>query len=348
MSTSKNLSVSQALFGELDDGTRRRFGLPSPDGKGRDEEPAPRLAEAGLTPDEVSLRDLDGSDLVAIGKNTVKKIGEDRVTAIAAGVTFFGLLSLFPALTALVSIYGLVADPATITQHLDMLSGLLPSGALDIIRNQVEAIVSAPGAALSVAGLVGLLAAFYSANGGMKALLSALNVAFFQSETRGFLRLNVVAMCFTLAGLVLIVLMLMTVAVIPMILSWLPLPVDADNAKLLALLRWPLVFAVLILALAAVYRWGPSSPNTRWRWVSPGAVFAGFALVVASMLFSWYAANFANYNETYGSLGAVIGLMMWLWLGATIILIGAEINSAIEMRMRKLAGAPPPGEGEET
>lgn len=332
--------VYDALFGPLDDKTRRRFGLPRSD--------AEAFGHAGPRVDrprqEMTLWKLRFRDVVAITKATFRQIGDDRVTAVAGGVTFFGLLSLFPAITAFVSIYGLIADPATITRHLDVLESFLPTGALDIIRTQVESIAASPSSVLSLAGIMGLLIAFYSANGGMKALLSALNVAFYQKETRGFLQLNLVAMGFTLCGLLLLALMLGVVAVIPILLQWIPLP--GDSAMTISLLRWPVLFMVLVLALAAIYRWGPAAPDARWRWISPGAVFASVALVGASMLFSWYAANFANYNETYGSLGAAIGLMMWLWLSATIVLVGAEINSEVQRRMRQISGEPLAGSGD--
>ena len=328
--------VLDALFGDLDDPTRRRFGMKT---EGDPAAAAPeRPATAGAPHKDVGLRDLGMADLWAIAQATLAQIGTDRVTAVAGGITFFGLLSLFPALTAFVSIYGLVADPATIAGHLDMLESFLPQGALDIIRGQVQAITSSPGTALSLAGIGGLLVAFYSANGGMKALLSALNVAFFQTETRGFLRLNIVSMMFTLGGLVLILLMLGMIAVIPILLQMLPLP--ENTSRWIGLIRWPIMFGVLILALAALYRWGPDAPDSRWRWISPGAVLAAVLLVITSVLFSWYAANFANYNETYGSLGAVIALMMWLWLAATIVLVGAEVNSEIERHLKRLAGVP--------
>ncbi|MDP5307811.1 YihY/virulence factor BrkB family protein [Paracoccus spongiarum] len=315
------------MLDDLDDDTRRRFGLAGVGAR-------PRSGRIGP----------GGGDVIAILRRTVDMIGEDRVTAVAGGITFFGLLSLFPAITAFVSIYGLVADPATITRHLDILQALLPEGALDIIRTQIESIAATPGSVLSLAGMVGLLAAFYSANGGMKALLSALNVAMFQTETRGFLRLNLVAMGFTLGGLLILATMLAVVAVVPILLEWLPdwLPLSADGAALVSLLRWPLLFMVLVLSLAAVYRWGPAIRGPQRRRVAPGAIIAAVALVATSMLFSWYAANFANYNETYGSLGAVIGLMMWLWLSATIVLSGAELNAAIEHRLREIAGQDAP------
>jgi membrane protein len=332
--------VYDALFGPLDDKTRRRFGLPRSDAEAFGHAD-PRVDRPRQ---EMTLWKLRFRDVVAITKATFRQIGDDRVTAVAGGVTFFGLLSLFPAITAFVSIYGLIADPATITRHLDVLESFLPTGALDIIRTQVESIAASPSSVLSLAGIMGLLIAFYSANGGMKALLSALNLAFYQKETRGFLQLNLVAMGFTLCGLLLLALMLGVVAVIPILLQWIPLP--GDSAMTISLLRWPVLFMVLVLALAAIYRWGPAAPDARWRWISPGAVFASVALVGASMLFSWYAANFANYNETYGSLGAAIGLMMWLWLSATIVLVGAEINSEVQRRMRQIAGEPLAGSGD--
>lgn len=325
--------VLDALFGDLDDPTRKRFGMKT-DGTPDANSPS-RPRPAGK---DVGLRDLGKDEWMEIAKSTFNQIGTDRVTAVAGGITFFGLLSLFPAITALVSIYGLVADPATISGHLDLLQSFLPQGALDIIRGQVEAITSSPGTVLSLAGLGGLLVAFYSANGGMKALLSALNVAFFQAETRGFLRLNVVSMAFTLGGLVLIVLMLGVIAVIPIVLQMLPLA--ESTSTWVAVVRWPIMFGVLILALAALYRWGPDVPDSRWRWISPGAVLAAVGLVITSILFSWYAANFADYNETYGSLGAVIALMMWLWFASTVVLVGAEVNSEIERHLKKLAGVP--------
>lgn len=329
---SSSPGVLDALFGDLDDRTRRRFGLET-DGPPAADRPRPHPAGP-----EVGLRDMGKDDWLTVGKSVYTQIGADRVTSVAGGITFFGLLSLFPALTALVSIYGLVADPATIAGHLDMLRSFLPASALDIIREQVASITASPETALSVAGIFGLLIAFYSANGGMKAMLSALNVAFYQSETRSFLRLNLMSAAFTLAGLVMIIGMLGVVAVLPIALKLLPVP--GSTEMWVSLIRWPILFALLILALAGLYRWGPAAPKSRWRWVSPGAAVAAVGLVVISILFSWYAANFADYNETYGSLGAVVALMTWLWLASTVVLIGAEINSELEAHLKRLAGVP--------
>lgn len=323
-------SVRDALLGDLDDGTRARYGLvpPGGDGSGPATEGEPRRG------------------LVGIVRETAERISEDRVSAVAGGVTFFALLSLFPAITAFVSLYGLAADPARIAAHLDLLAAFLPEGALQIVRGQVEAIAASSGSLLSLAGLGGLAVALYSANGGMKALLSALNVALFQKETRGFLQLNLVAMCFTLGGLVMVALMLGVIAVIPVLLHYLPLP-DRTGA-LVGLLRWPILFAVLLGAIAALYRWGPARPQRRAAGLSPvlpGALLAGVMLVAASMLFSWYAANFANYNRTYGALGAVIALMMWLWLSGCILLAGAELNAVMGRRKGLPKGGGRPKKG---
>ncbi|WP_265501037.1 YihY/virulence factor BrkB family protein [Paracoccus beibuensis] len=330
-----NPGVLSALFDPLDDATRRRFGLSAPEEKTAPppQPQAPILNRRGRMP---GLRDMHRKDVIQVAQSVLTQIGSDRVTSVAGGVTFFGLLSLFPAITAFVSLYGLYADPATIQNHLQLLDNLLPQSSLEIIRGQVSSIASASSGALSLAGIVALLVAFWSANGGMKALLSALNVAFFQRETRSFLRLNLVAMVFTISGLALIALMLAVIAVIPAVLKLLPMSWGGEMA--VSLIRWPIMFGVLVLALAGVYRYGPAAPKSRWRWISPGAIFAAVALVVTSMLFSWYAASFGNYNETYGSLGAVVALMIWLWLNATILLIGAEINSEIERHLKRMAG----------
>lgn len=369
-------TVLGALFDPLDPETEKRFGIgeearrdePEPEEASKaqpdeppaesQDQPAPTEPKRGKVPEEgsaevarkapeVGLRDFSRQDFLTVGKSTFTQIGEDRVTYVAGGVTFFGLLSLFPAITAFVSLYGLMADPATIQGHLELLEDFVPEGGLEIIRNQVMSITQAGTSALSIAGIVALLIAFWSANGGMKALLDALNVAFFQSETRGFIQLNLVSMAFTLSGLVLIALMLGVIAVIPIVLGWLHLPPSSE--MLLNLIRWPIMFAVLVLALAAIYRFGPAAPKSRWRWISPGAIFAAVALVITSMLFSFYTANFADYNETYGTLGAVVALMTWLWLAVTVVLVGAEINSELERHMKRMAGltdpsmeAPPP------
>ncbi|MDO5658375.1 MAG: YihY/virulence factor BrkB family protein [Paracoccus sp. (in: a-proteobacteria)] len=356
-------SVQDALFAPLPDEVRRRYGIgeyapdPEPEkaaetsanppardaaphggrriptGDGADELPAPR---ADAPKNSWGMR---FSDWKQVGKRTFRAISEDRVTSVAGGVTFFGILALFPAITAFVSIYGYFADPATIARHLEMLGAFIPEGGLEIIRSQVESIASAPKSALSIAGLVALGAALWSANGGMKALIDALNIAWFKRETRGFVRLNLVALTLTLGAIGMIIAMLGVIAVIPAVIAWVPMPDSV--ATLIEWVRWPLMFGVLIVALAALYRWGPNKDDTKLAFLTPGAVLAGIGLVVASYGFSFYASNFADYNATYGSIGAAIALMMWLWIASIVVLVGAELNSAADQQLRALHGLPP-------
>jgi membrane protein len=264
---------------------------------------------------------------------TYEEMNQDRILAVAAGVTYFGLLALFPAVTALVSIYGLFADTATINDHLAVLSGFLPGGALEIISEQVKRITEQGSTTLGFAFFFGLALALWSANAGVKALFDALNVAYDEEEKRSFIQLNLLSLAFTLGAIVFALLALGAIVVIPVILKFVGL--GGVTEWILWIARWPALFAMVIFALAVLYRYGPSRDNPQWQWITPGSVLAATLWIVGSMLFSWYVANFGNYNETYGSLGAVIGFMTWLWLSVTIILVGAELNAEIEHQTAK-------------
>jgi membrane protein len=266
----------------------------------------------------------------AILKRSYAEVNKDRVQAVAGGVTFYGLLSLFPAITVLVSLYGLVADRSAISEHLAVLGNILPAGAMAIIGEQVTRLIQADQAKLGLAAIIGLLVALWSANSAMKAMMDALNIAYDTGETRGFLRLNLVSLGFTLAAIIGLIVMMAVITAVPVILALFNLGTLAD--VLLWAGRWPVILLLIGLALAVLYRWGPSRPGVAWRWITPGSALASIALMLFSMLFSWYAANFANYNATYGSLGAVIAFLIWMWLSTTIVLVGAELNAVIEHR----------------
>ena len=261
-------------------------------------------------------------------KRTFREISKDRVVSFAGGITFFALLALFPAITALVSIYGLFADRASFVDHLNLLSGFVPAAGMEIIEAQIGRIVSADATTLGLASIAALLMALWSANGGVKALLEGLNVAYGEDEKRGFVRLNATAFGFTLGAIALVIGMIGVIAVLPVLTDWLPF--SQMTEALLTWGRWPLVFLLMMAVLSALYRWGPSRADARLSWTAPGTIVAAVGLMVFSMLFSWYASNFANYNETYGSLGAAIGFMTWMWLSATIVLAGAELNHEAE------------------
>jgi membrane protein len=257
-----------------------------------------------------------------------QEIGEDRLLAVAAGVTFYALLAIFPGIAALVSLYGLFADAATINDHLTTLQGVLPGGALEIISDQVKRIASQGGGALGFAFFSGLAIALWSANAGMKAIFDALNVVYDEEEKRSFIMLNAQSLLFTLGALAFLLLALASIVVLPIIFDFLHLGDILE--PLLAIARWPLLLIAVVLGLAALYRYGPSRDKAEWRWLAPGSIFAAIAWLAGSMLFSWYVASFGSYNETYGSLGAAIGFMTWIWLSTSIILIGGEINAETE------------------
>lgn len=253
-------------------------------------------------------------------------ISGDRILANAAAVVFFALLAMFPGIAALVSIYGLYADPQSISQHLDSLAGILPGGAMQVIHGQLDMLVDQPKAKLGASFLLGFVLSLWSANGGIKALFDALNVVYEEEERRSFVRLNAISLAFTLGMLGLLLLALASLVVLPTLLGYLP----EFLGFVLTIARWPVLLVLITLALSLIYRYGPSRNEPKWRWISWGAAFATVAWLAASALFSWYAANFGTYNKTYGSLGAVIGLMMWMWLSVIVILIGAKLNAETE------------------
>jgi membrane protein len=261
-------------------------------------------------------------------KRTASQVSEDRVLTEAAGVTFYSLLALFPALAALISIYGLFADPATISEHLAMLSGMVPGGGMEIIEEQVKRIASKGEGTLGFSAILGLATSLWSANQAMKALVDALNVVYDQKETRGFFKRLAITMAFTLGGILFIVLAMVGVVVVPVVLKFVGLGDTVET--LLSLVRWPVLLAAIGVFLAVIYRYGPSRETAKWRWVSWGSGVAAVIWVIGSLAFSWYVSNFGNYNETYGSLGAVIGFMTWIWLSSTVVLVGAELDAEME------------------
>ncbi|MGE5162957.1 MAG: YihY/virulence factor BrkB family protein [Sphingobacteriales bacterium] len=255
-----------------------------------------------------------------------EKIGKDRVVALAAGVTFYSILALFPAIAALVSLYGLFADPAAIAKHLDSMAAVLPSGAMQVIGDELNRLVAQGTGKLSVTFVFGLAVALWSANAGIKSLIDALNLVYEESERRGLIKLNVVSLAFT-AGIIGFVLLALTgMLVLPIVLDYARMNAD----QLLKVARWPALLVVAAFGLAVLYRFGPCCRTPKWRWITWGSAFAAVAWLVVSLLFTWYAANFGSYNKTYGSLGAVIGFMVWIWISTIVVLLGAEIDAQLE------------------
>ncbi len=257
-----------------------------------------------------------------------QQVGEDRVTLIAAGAAFYLLLALFPAIGAFVSIYGFVADPATIAEQVAFLGGVLPAGGLDLINAQLESLVSQDRSTLSLSLLISLAVSLWSANNGVKTLFEALNVAYEEDEKRSFVWLNLVAFAFTLGFMVAILLMIAVIGIVPAVLSVLNL--GGFSEALIAIGRWVVMLVLVVLGLSLLFRFGPSRARAKWRWISWGSGLVTVVWIAASIGFSYYLQNFADYNATYGSLGAVIGFMLWMWLSVVILIVGVELNAEME------------------
>ena len=311
----------------------------------------PRALQAGRAAEPDRGRDADTPARIPwrgwkdILWRTYQQISADRLLLIAAGVTFYAMLAVVPAITALVSLYGLFAKASSISAHLNFIAGVMPGGAYDLISEQIVRLAANSDGKLTFAFTLGLAIAVWSANAGLKAIFDALNIVYDEDEKRSFIKLNLISLTFTLGAVVVLLLAIACVVVVPLALSYLGFAAERQ-AGFLPLLRWPVLFVVVIFGLSLLYRFGPSRRNAKWRWVSVGSVFAAFAWLAVSAAFSWYLSRFADYNATYGSLGAVIGLMMWLWLSITVILAGAELNAEIEHQTARdstVGGAKPLG-----
>lgn len=277
-----------------------------------------------------------------IALRTYANIGEHRILALAAGVTYYSILAIFPALAALVAVYGLFSDPAGIAKHLDELSSVAPGGAIEVAREQLTRVSSKGSQTLGLAFVIGLVVSLWSANAAMKSLFDTLNIIYGEREKRSFVKLNAISLAFTVAGIAFILAALGAVVIVPVVLNYLWLSNAAD--LLIRIARWPVMFAALAFALACIYRFGPSREAPRWRWITWGSTAATVVWLAASALFSWYAANFGQFNQTYGSLGAAVGFMTWLWISAIVLLLGAELDAEMEHQTAfdTTTGAPKP------
>ena len=306
---------------------------------------------------EKTLRGREATNVSEIPKagwkdilwRTYNEVTNDHVMLIAAGVTFYALLALVPALTTLVSIYGLFAEPTTLDRHMELLEGLIPSGALDIVREQLRRLAEEGQTKLGLTSVFAFAVALWSANSGVKSMFEAMNVAYDEEEKRSYVRLTVVTLAFTLATFAAILLLIGIIVILPAALRLIGLGLLAQWAARIG----GLVLLVLLVTagLGALYRFGPSRRAAQWRWITPGAVLAIAVILAATGLFTWYVASFGSYDATYGSLGAIFGMMTWLWIAAIIVIVGAELNSELEHQTKHdtTAGRPRPmGEREAT
>lgn len=273
------------------------------------------------------------------------QITADHVSVVSAGVAFFGLLAIFPAVTALISIAGYVLDPSDVTQELEAITALLPEQAATILRDQVLQVTGGGEAATGLAAIFGLLLALYGSMKGVLTLMDGMNVAYDEREKRGFIALYASAAVMTLCLIAGVLGAVGVMILWPAVVGFLGLPEATRN--LIDWLQWPILAVLAIVGLAALYRFGPSRSAPKWRWVWPGVLLSMVLWLAGTLGFAFYVKNFASYNETYGALGGVIVLLTWLWLSAFIVLAGAELNAEIEHQTRidtTVGGPQPMGE----
>jgi membrane protein len=262
-------------------------------------------------------------------------VSEHRLTAIAAGVTYFALLAMFPFIGAIVAVYGLFGDTGALGTHLDQLASFLPGGAIEIVGDQLKRAAEGGKTTLGFAFLASVAISLWSANAGVKALFDALNIVYDANETRGFITLNAVSLAFTAGAVVFLLLAISLIVVLPNALGSFGL--QSATEWIVVIVRWPLLLAGIVLALAVIYRFGPCRENAQWHWITVGSAVTSLVWIVFSMAFSYYVANFGSYNKTYGSLGAMIGFMTWMWLSVLVVLAGAEIDAVLERADRGTA-----------
>ena len=261
------------------------------------------------------------------------QIKEDRLSILAAGVAFYGLLAVFPGLIALVAIYGLAFDPAQVEQQVGALRGVLPPQAAEVLLGQLHDLTTTDSTALGFGAVAGILLALWSASAGMRTLMEALNVAYDEDEKRGMIAFYGTALLLTLGAIFGTVIAISLVVAMPVALNFLGL---GDALKWLISIGGVVILVITVMSgLAITYRFGPSRKTPRWRWVSWGAVIATLLWILGSVLVSIYVTRFGNYNETYGSVGAIVILLMWFLLSSYAVLIGAEVNAEMERQTRK-------------
>ena len=261
-------------------------------------------------------------------RRTGREMLTDRVSLTAAGCAFYATLALFPAISMLISIYGLMFDPETVEPQLEVLRNLLPPTAWALIHDRVHMLVTQPPGTLGRSLLISTGLAFWSSATGVKSILSALNLAYGEREKRGFFRFQFVAFAITLAAILGACLGLALLVGLPTLLKF--VGVAWHQTALIQVASFGLLVSSLLGGLSVLYRYGPSRERPRWTWVTPGSVIATVLWMAASALFSFYVGHLASYDATYGPLGTVVGIMMWFYVTAYAVLLGAELNSELE------------------
>lgn len=259
---------------------------------------------------------------------TWQEVSDNNIFLVSGGVTYAILLALFPALAALVALYGLLLDPGQIEQQINALGNVLPEQSRHMLADELHQLASSSNSALSVGAVIAFLFALWTASRGMSGLISALDIAYEQKETRSFIRFNLTAVVLTIGVILGGIVAIALVAVLPAAVQFMGL--GSTTKWILMIVQWPVLIVLVMVGLAMLYRYGPDRREPQWRWASPGAIAATVLWIVASIAFTAYVANFGSYDKTYGSLGGVVVLLTWLYLSAFVVLLGAVINAQAE------------------
>jgi membrane protein len=286
--------------------------------------------------DEINVRTL-----MKIAWNVVVRVGRDNLMLVAAGVAFYAMTAIFPAIAAFVSIYGLFADPNTVQEQISQYSSLLPADSLKLLTDALRNFASKSNSTLNIALLLSLGIALWSAKAGVSSLMTGLNIANETNEKRSFIVQQSVALGLTIGAVVFAAVAFSAIALLPVVIDFLPLTDAAKSA--LELGRWPLLALLICFGLAVVYRFGPYRLKAKWKWITWGATIATLLWLVGSAGFSFYVSRFGSYDATYGSLAAPVVLLLWFWLSALVVLLGAEIDAELEHADGRAARATPEG-----
>jgi membrane protein len=268
--------------------------------------------------------------LIGIARAVFDRFGNDNISLVAAGVAFYIMLSIFPALAALVSLYALVGNPDDVASRIQDYSYLLPPEAMKLIIDGLHNFAKTAGTTLTWALVTSVVLALWSARAGVSSVMTGLNIAYEEVETRSFIMQTVIALGLTLGGVIFAAVVVFAVAVIPIILNLLPF--GTFFGTLLNFARWPILAVLVVLGFAVIYRYGPSRKDASWRWITWGSGIATVLWLAGSILFSIYVGKFGSYDATYGALGAVVILLLWLWVSALVLLVGAEIDGELDQR----------------
>lgn len=298
--------------------------LPATRGRAAEDAPAPQSsAKAGTPP-------AHPPGFVGIARAVFDRFGNDNISLVAAGVAFYVMLSIFPALAAMVSLYALVGDPDDVAARVSDYGNLLPPEALKLITDGLHNFAKTAGTTLSWALGTSLVLALWSARNGVSSIMTGLNIAYEETETRSFIAQTAIALGLTLGAIVFAVVVIFAIAVVPILLAFLPFGPLAGT--LLSIARWPILAILVAVGFAVIYRYGPSRKRASWRWISWGSGIATVLWLGGSILFSLYVSEFGSYDATYGALGAVVVLLLWLWVSAIVLLVGAEIDGELDQR----------------